>query len=49
MNQILKEKVITIVTHVRRRGNHPPESGWSGMMWVERIRNFCPSSVKRGK
>jgi hypothetical protein len=32
MNQILKEKEITIVAHVRGRGDHPPESGWSGMM-----------------
>jgi hypothetical protein len=33
---------------VRHRGDHPPESGWAGIVWKEKIRNSCFLSIKRG-
>jgi hypothetical protein len=38
---------MTGVAYVRRRGDHPPTSGLSGIIWVERTRNSCPLSVKK--
>lgn len=41
--------VTIIVARVWRHGDHSPESGSLGMMWVKMIGNYCPLSIEKKK
>jgi hypothetical protein len=39
---------MSLITCMQHRGDSPPGSGWSRMMWVERTKHSCLLLVKIG-
>jgi hypothetical protein len=49
LRQLLENSYLILVKCVWRRNNHPPRSGFSGIIWVKRTMNYFPLSVKKGE